>query len=225
VTRLAPASGQKKMHDLWMEFGKVAAAHMLAVASPGPDFAIVLRQSLTFGRRTAIWTSIGIGTAILLHVGYSLLGIGLLLKSSEVWFTALKYAGAAYLTWLGIRALKAKPRAVETGPASPGPEVPSGSGAFVTGFLTNALNPKVTLFFVALFVTVISPETPKIIQLGYGVWMSVTTMAWFSLVSVLFTRDVVRRRFLRHGHWIDRALGLVFIALAFSLALSTVKSR
>ena len=64
------------MHDYWVEFSEVALAHLLAVASPGPDFAIVLKQSLTHGRRTAIWTSLGIGTAILLHVMYSLLGLG-----------------------------------------------------------------------------------------------------------------------------------------------------
>ena len=65
------------MDAYWTEFGKVALAHALAVASPGPDFAIVVKQSLAHGRRTAIATSIGVGTAISLHVGYSLLGLGL----------------------------------------------------------------------------------------------------------------------------------------------------
>ena len=63
------------MDEYKVEFFKVALAHLLAVVSPGPDFAVVLRQSLTHGRRTAIWTSVGVGTAILLHVGYSLLGL------------------------------------------------------------------------------------------------------------------------------------------------------
>ncbi len=83
------------MPDLWREFSQVALAHLLAVASPGPDFALVLRQSLTHGRRTALWTSLGIGTAILLHVTYSLLGLGLLIRSSALWFGVVKYAGAA----------------------------------------------------------------------------------------------------------------------------------
>jgi threonine/homoserine/homoserine lactone efflux protein len=63
------------MHDYWVEFSKVAIAHLLAVASPGPDFALVLKQSLSHGRRVAVCTSLGIGTAILLHVTYSLLGL------------------------------------------------------------------------------------------------------------------------------------------------------
>lgn len=212
------------MDAVWLEFGKVAAAHLLAVASPGPDFAIVVRQSAVHGRPTAVWTSIGIGTAILLHVSYSLLGIGLLIKSSEVWFTCAKYAGAAYLAWLGIRSLRSKARRSEDiqAAATRIGQSPSNRGAFVAGFLTNALNPKATLFFVALFVTVISPETPKLVQLGYGIWMTVVTGAWFTAVSILFTRPAVRRHFLQRGHWIDRALGGLFLGFAASLLLTPV---
>ena len=209
------------MHDLGLEFGKVALAHLLAVASPGPDFAIVLRQSLAHGRRTAVWTSIGVGTAILLHVGYSLLGLGLLIKSSPLWFAVVKYAGAAYIAWLGVQALRARPReaTAESGDADAA-AMPGARAAFMTGFLTNALNPKATLFFVSLFVLVVNPATPKLVQAGYGVWMALATMGWFSLVAVGFTREDVRRKFLRHGHWIDRALGVVFLAFAASLALA-----
>ena len=69
------------MSPYWPEFLKLAIAHMLAVASPGPDFAVVIRQSLAHGRRTAVWTAIGIGCAICLHVTYSMLGLGLVLRA------------------------------------------------------------------------------------------------------------------------------------------------
>ncbi len=210
------------MHDYWFEFSKVALAHLLAVASPGPDFAIVLRQSLRHGRRIAIWTSVGVGTAILLHVAYSLLGIGLILKSSPVVFAAVKSAGVLYMAWLGVQALRTRPRADATMDGTP-ITPPAAGAAWVTGFLTNALNPKVTLFFVALFVTVIDPGTPKWVQTGYGLWMAAATIGWFSFVSVVFTRTAVRATFLRHGHWVDRALGIVFIAFALSLALSSLR--
>ena len=215
------------MHGYWLEFSAVAAMHLIAVASPGPDFAIVLRQSLVFGRRTAILTSIGIGTAILLHVGYSLLGLGLLIQSSPGWFAAVKYAGAAYLAWLGVQSLRAKPRSpadVAGGAGAAGAGgLPTEGAAFATGFLTNALNPKATLFFISLFVMMVSPRTPKLVQAGYGLWMTVVTMAWFVLVSVGFTRADVRRNFLRHGHWIDRVLGAVFLAFAGSLLWTEVR--
>ncbi len=211
------------MHDYWIEFSQVALAHLLAVASPGPDFAIVLKQSLTHGRRTAIWTSLGIGVAILLHVTYSLLGLGLLIRSSPLWFTLVKYAGAAYVAWLGVQALRTKPFEPTAANRGGAPLLPKPHGAFATGFLTNALNPKATLFFISLFVLVVSPATPKLIQAGYGLWMSLATMAWFTFVSVVFTREDVRGKFLRHGHWIDRALGVVFLAFALSLALASVR--
>lgn len=211
------------MHDYWVEFGKVAVAHALAVASPGPDFAIVLKQSIAHGRRTAIWTSLGVGTAILLHVGYSLLGIGLLIRSSEAWFNGVKYVGAAYIAWLGLQALRAQPRAASAAPEGGESNPPSRHGAFATGFLTNALNPKVTLFFISLFVLVVSPRTPKLIQAGYGLWMALVTMGWFSLVSVLFTREDVRGKFLAHGHWIDRALGVVFLGFAAMLVVASAR--
>jgi RhtB (resistance to homoserine/threonine) family protein len=210
------------MQAYWIEFSQVALAHALAVASPGPDFAIVLKQSLAHGRRTAIWTSVGVGTAISLHVGYSLLGLGLLLRSSAVWFDVVKYAGAAYIAWLGVQALRTRPRTAPAANAGHATAPPTAHGAFATGFLTNALNPKVSLFFISLFVLIVSPATPKWVQAAYGLWMVGATMGWFTLVSVFFTREGVRRRFLSHGHWIDRALGVVFLAFATGLIRATL---
>jgi RhtB (resistance to homoserine/threonine) family protein len=210
------------MHDAWVEFAKVAVAHLLAVASPGPDFALVLKQSLTRGRHVAICTSLGIGAAILLHVSYSLLGLGLLLRGSEAWFNAVKYAGAAYIAWLGLQALQAKPRAQGEGGNVSAGERPGSLRAFTSGFLTNVLNPKATLFFISLFALGVSPATPKLVQAGYGLWMASATAAWFCAVSLLFTRPEVRARFWRHGHWIDRVLGVVFLAFAASLVFAKI---
>jgi RhtB (resistance to homoserine/threonine) family protein len=212
------------MHGYWLEFSQVALAHLLAVISPGPDFAVVVKQSLTHGRRIAIWTSIGVGSAILFHLGYSLLGLGLLIRSSPFWFNAVRLAGAGYLGWLGVQGLRAKPRAFallvqeRAAPALAAPR------AFAMGFLTNALNPKATLFFVSLFVLLVSPRTPPLVRAVYGVWMSLATMAWFSLVAVLFTRPAVQRRFHRNAHWVDRVLGLVLLGFAAALLFTSAKS-
>lgn len=210
------------MQHYWLEFAEVVVAHALAVASPGPDFALVLRQSLRHGRRAAIWTSFGIGSGLLLHVAYSLFGIGLLIAGSVAWFTAVKYVGAAYLAWIGVQALRTKPRDEHALAEPRDARTPSAHGAFAAGFLTNALNPKATLFFLALFATVISPGTPMFVQAAYGAWMVMATAGWFCFVAVLFTREAVRRSFLRHGHWVDRALGAVFLGFATSLLLANV---
>ncbi len=216
------------MHGYWAQFLTVAVAHLLAVASPGPDFAMVVRQSLTHGRRAAVWTSIGIGTAILVHVTYALLGIGILLRASHLWFSVMKYLCAAYLAWIGLKSALTRPRQGLAGaPAGAEAELarpaqPAARVAWTTGFLTNVFNPKATLFFIALFAAVIDPATPKLIQVGYGLWMSLTTMAWFVMVSAIFTRDDVRRMFLKGGHWIDRGMGAVLIAIAVALAFASV---
>lgn len=207
------------MDDYWSEFLKVAAAHLLAVASPGPDFAMVMRQSTGYGRRVGIWTSVGVGSGILLHIAYSLCGFALVIRGSEFWFAVLKYAAAGYISWIGVQALMAKPRTT-SGELGEGAPMPGKFSAFRVGFLTNALNPKATLFFLALFATVISPSTPTLVKLGYGVWMSVTTMAWFCLVATVFTAAEVRRKFDLYGHWLNRALGVILLGFAVSIAIS-----
>lgn len=208
------------MNFYWPEFFTVALVHLLAVASPGPDFAVVLRQALCQSRRNALLTAAGIGAGILIHVSYSLLGIGLLIQQSILLFTILKIAGALYLTWLAIQCLKARAGGiyVEAGTSTE----QSGFAALRLGFLTNILNPKATLFFVSLFSVVISPGTTVAVQTGYGLYMALATAAWFSLVAVFFTLPTVRKGFNRFGHWLDRLMGGVLLLLAGQLLFSTV---
>jgi RhtB (resistance to homoserine/threonine) family protein len=208
------------MSEYWPEFLTVALVHFLAVASPGPDFAVMLRQALCQTRRNALLTAFGVGTGILVHVSYSLLGIGLLIQQSLVLFNVLKVIGALYLTWIAIQCLRARAGQVQvdTGDA-PGQ---SGFAAYRLGFLTNTLNPKATLFFVSLFSVVINPGTPVMIQSAYGLYMALATGLWFALVAVFFTLPRVRRAFGRFGHWLDRLMGGVLLLLAGQLLLSTV---
>lgn len=207
--------------NYWPEFLTIVVAHALAVASPGPDFALVLRQSLAHGRRTAIWSSIGIGCGICVHIVYCLLGLGYFLKNSAVALATVQYLGAAYLAFVGVQALGARARTGDVDLTAAGTG-PTSRAAWTTGFLVNVLNPKAALFFISLFPLAVSVHTPKLIQAGYGLWMTVATAAWFCFVSVVFTREDVRRNFLRHGHWIDRALGVVFLGFALSLAFATL---
>ncbi len=204
------------------EFLTIVVAHALAVASPGPDFALVLRQSLAHGRRTALWSSLGIGCGLSIHIGYCILGLGYFLKNSAVALATVKYLGAAYLAWVGVQALRTRARNGDVDLGAGG-TAPTDGAAWTTGFLVNVLNPKAALFFISLFPLAVSVTTPKLVQVGYGVWMTLATVAWFSFVSVVFTREDVRRRFLRHGHWIDRALGVVFIGFAVSLVFAKLR--
>jgi len=203
------------------EFITLAGLHALAVASPGPDFALVLKQSIVHGRATALATSAGVGTGIILHVLYSLLGFGLLVKSSLMAFTVMKMLGAAYLLWIGFHAIRAQARKYEVfAERDSARPVPTRRAAFVTGFMTNATNVKATLFFISVFSVVISPQTPRSVQAGYGAWMALTTAGWFMLVSLFLTQPRIRRAFTRFGHWFERTMGVVLIALGVRLALA-----
>lgn len=208
------------MSDYWAEFATVAIVHLLAVASPGPDFAIMLRQAMTQSRRNALLSATGVGLGILVHVTYSLLGIGLLIQQSLALFTVLKIIGALYLTWIAIQCLKSRAGGIHV--ETQGTKAQSGFAAFRLGFLTNTLNPKATLFFVSLFSVIISPGTPVAVQAGYGVYMALATGLWFSGVAVFFTLPRVRRGFDRFGHWLDRLMGGVLLVLAGQLLFSTV---
>jgi RhtB (resistance to homoserine/threonine) family protein len=204
----------------WAEFLTVALIHLLAVASPGPDFAVVVRESVAHGRKAGTWTAAGVGTAIFLHVGYSLLGIGLIVSQSIVLFNALKWAAAAYLLYIGIKAIRARPAPVASAAVDVAPSQRSARGAFTSGFVTNGLNPKATLFFLSLFTVVINPHTPLWVQAGYGVYLAIATGLWFCMVARLFSQERVRAGFARMGHWFDRAMGGVLIALGLKLALT-----
>ena len=203
----------------WTEFLTVALVHLLAVASPGPDFAIVLRESVSNGRHAGIWTALGVGSGILLHVGYCLLGIGLIVSQSIVLFNLLKWLAAAYLIYIGIRALQARPADPASAELAP-LAARSPRAAFARGFVTNGLNPKATLFFLSLFTLVISPQTPLLVQAGYGLYLALATALWFCAVALLFSQARVRRGFVRLGHWFDRLMGAVLVGLGIKVAFS-----
>jgi RhtB (resistance to homoserine/threonine) family protein len=205
------------------EFLTVALIHLLAVASPGPDFAVVVRESVAHGRRAGTYTAMGVGTAIFLHVGYSLLGIGLIVSQSIVLFNALKWAAAGYLLYIGFKALRAKPASASDAPINIAAGERTARGAFTSGFITNGLNPKATLFFLSLFTVVINPHTPLWVQAGYGVYLAVATGIWFCLVARLFSQARVRAGFARMGHWFDRAMGGVLVALGLKLAFTEIR--
>ncbi len=206
----------------WMEFMTVALVHLLAVASPGPDFAVVVRESVTQGRRTGSWTALGVGCGIFVHVAYSLLGIGLIVSQSIVLFNLFKWLAAGYLLYLGWRALRARPMSLDTADEVDTTSDRSPWQAFVVGFVTNGLNPKATLFFLSLFTVVISADTPLWVQAGYGVYLAGATALWFLLVAWLFSRGRVRAGFARMGHWFDRLTGAVLIGLGVRLAVSEI---
>ncbi|MFJ6935153.1 LysE family transporter [Streptomyces sp. NPDC101132] len=195
----------------------VAVITVLAVISPGADFAMVVRNSYLYGRPTGLFAAAGVGAGVLVHVTYTMLGVGLLIASSTALFTAIKLAGAAYLVYIGVRTFRA--RADLTVDLAAGPGL-TRLGALRGGFLTNVLNPKTTLFVVSTFTQVVGPDTPLWQQSAYGLFMSLAHVAWFSAVALFFSTPALRTRMLRAQKALNRAIGSVLVGLGATLAVA-----
>ena len=202
------------------EFLTIALVHLVAVASPGPDFAVVVRNSVAYGRRIAMYTSIGIGLAILLHVAYSLVGLSVVIATTPWLFTTFSYAAAAYLLYLAFGALRSGPVKQEQAVnAEKKTSQISVKRAVWMGFFTNGLNPKATLFFLSLFTAIISIDTPFSVKLGYGIYLALATGLWFCFLSYLLSTSKVAELIGKKGYWLDRAMGVLLVGLAAKLVL------
>lgn len=200
----------------------VAAIHLLAVMSPGPDFIMTMRNSLFYSRRSGIYSAIGLGLGILVHVTYCLAGIAIIISQSIIIFNILKFAGAAYLLYIGVKSLRAKPNQDINLDEATQQDMTKWQ-AIRSGFITNATNPKATLFFLSLFTLVIQPSTPFAIKAIMGGEMAIATALWFSLIAVLVSHRAIRHRITRFQHYIERLMGGVLIL--FGIKLATTNSH
>lgn len=208
-------------HLYWVEFATIAAVHLLAVASPGPDFAVVMKHSISYGRRAAMYTSVGIGAGILVHVAYSLLGIGILIKTTPWLFNLLTYAAAAYLLYLGYGAIRSSaPKLVNDPLEKNENSLLTDRKAFLIGLVTNGINPKATLFFLSVFAVAVSAQTPNSIKMVYGGYLALATGLWFCFLSYFLSSQKVRTFLQSKGFWFDRLMGAVLILLALKLIIA-----
>ncbi len=211
------------MQGYWTELLTLMAVFGLAVLSPGPDFVVAVRNALSYGRRAGLWTALGFGLGVLVHVTYTLLGLAALIAKSIFAFNIIKYFGAAYLVYMGIKALRSQ--GVSGDPVAQAETTAQAKRlkareALLNGFITNVLNPKACLFFLALFTQIIDPHMPHAIQAVFGFTCAAMVTVWFSIVAFVLTTPRVRGQFLRAAKWIDRSCGAVFIALGLKLALT-----
>ncbi|AYD02801.1 LysE family translocator [Neorhizobium sp. NCHU2750] len=208
------------MHAYLIELISLMAIFSFAIVSPGADLAMVMRQAIMQGRRQAIITSFGIGTSLMFHVTYTILGLGLIISQSVYLFNIVKWLGVAYLIYIGIKALRAGKTEITVAPEASDnqPRKQSALKAFTLGFAANALNPKPVFFFLSIFSTVVSAHTPMAIKFGYGLVMATCLIVWFVGVSTFMTTPRMRAAFSRASKWIDRTSGVVFIALGLKLA-------
>ncbi|MCG7570516.1 LysE family transporter [Pseudoalteromonas sp. CNC9-20] len=197
----------------------IATLATIMAISPGADFVMITRNSLVYGRRAGVYSALGVGLAIWIHVAYSIAGVALLIAQSVVLFTVIKYIGAAYLIYLGYQSLRAKHHiALELAHEAAPSKALSAISALRQGFITNALNPKTTLFFLSIFTQLVSADTPVAIQLVYGLIISLAHLLWFVLVAMFFSHFAFVHALQRYQRLIEKTLGVILMGLGVRVA-------
>ncbi|MCG8295807.1 LysE family translocator [Pseudomonas entomophila] len=199
----------------------VALFTVLAVISPGADFAMVTRSSYAQGRKAGLAAAMGIALGVQVHVLYTVLGIAVVISQSPALFLAMKVVGAGYLVYLGYKSLTNTTRICLDGQASGGQA--SMLAALRTGFMTNALNPKTMLFVVSAYTQVVQPGSPLAVDFAYGAFMSFAHWIWFSLVAVFFSSAGLRKAMIERQVIVDRLIGVALIGLGMAVAVAGVK--
>jgi threonine/homoserine/homoserine lactone efflux protein len=198
-------------------FGAFLLACVALNLTPGLDTFYILARSGREGRAVGFAAALGINAGCVVHTGAAVLGVSAILMTSALAFSALKYLGAAYLVWIGLRMLLSR-TAARTPTATRG----QGAGAaFRQGLLTNVLNPKVALFYLAFLPQFVSAQAghPQLALLVLGVSFIGTGLTW-SLVLALLGGRIHRLLLARPGlgHWMDRLCGTVLLAFGLRLA-------
>jgi RhtB (resistance to homoserine/threonine) family protein len=205
------------------------AAGLLLNFTPGPDVLYIVNNALRFGARAGVVAALGINAGCFVHIAAAAVGVSALLAASTTAFAVLKWVGAAYLLWIGVRLLVSRSTPQRWGSLrSPQPyEQPTLWQVFRGGFLTNALNPKVAIFFLAFVPQFIAPATQHkaLAFLALGALFNINSVAvnagWALAAAWMAGRAAVQRGM----HWLDRAAGAMFIAFGLRLALSDNPSR
>ncbi|MCO2077716.1 LysE family translocator, partial [Pseudomonas aeruginosa] len=167
----------------------LAAVFAVALVSPGPDVALVVRTSLHQGRRAGLASALGLACGILLHTTLVLTGVSLLLSRTPVLFAILQALGALYLAWLGVGALRAWLRRGDGQPGRlDGALPPSPLGPWLRGVATNLLNPKALVFFIALLGSLIPAQMSLGGKLAVAALLFGMGACWFGLLSLTLTR-------------------------------------
>jgi RhtB (resistance to homoserine/threonine) family protein len=205
------------------------AAGWLLNLTPGPDVLYIVTASLRAGVRAGFVAALGITAGCFIHVFAAALGLSALMAASATAFAVLKYIGAAYLLWIGVKILMAKAPEHESDLMAQGDiaDTRSRRQIFWGAFLTNVLNPKVAIFFLAFVPQFIAPDAADkaIAFLALGVIFNLNALpvnfGWAAAAAWMARRNSVQRSM----HWLDRAAACMFIGFGLKLALADNPSR
>jgi len=197
----------------------ILGINFLGLISPGPDFMMVIRNSVTYSRRVGFWTALGFSLGVCVHIAYNLFGLAVIISQSIILFNVVKFFGAGYLIFIGLKSFKQKEVDLTVEGIEKQKDL-SPAKAIWVGFLTNVLNPKATLFFMSMFAMVIGTDVPYGVVAAVSIGMLVSTVLWFSFVAFFMNITPVRRVFARVQKHVNRVFGAVLVGLGIKVALS-----
>ena len=205
------------IHSLWL----FVISGLLLNITPGPDTAYIVGRSVQIGWRGGAAAALGISVGCLAHVFAAAIGLSALLAASSVAFTAVKWIGAAYLIYMGVRMLLSRP-ASANGATANAPRLLSLRQVFWQGALTNALNPKVALFFLAFLPQFVDAAAPgkAVAFIVLGLIFIGTGTLWNLGMAAFAAKAAGRiRQSGRALLWLNRALGAMFVAMGVRVAM------
>lgn len=198
------------------ELISVSVIAIFMVISPGADFVMVTRNSIFYSRSAGLYSALGISLAIWIHVAYSIAGLAVIISNSILLFSIIKYLGAAYLIYIGWKTFQSHSK-LEISEKNKNTNL-SGVSAFKVGFITNALNPKTTIFFLSIFTQVVNPDTPIMLQILYGAIISFAHLLWFSAVAIFLTQPIFLKRFNEYKDKIEKVVGVMLMGFGLKVA-------
>ena len=193
----------------------IAIITLLAVISPGADFALVSRNSYLYGRKQGIYTAYGIACAVWIHISYSVLGLSFLKHYIPNLLHIIQYIGALYLMYIGYKTFTQQQISDHATHTLLRPRQ-----AFIQGFLGNSLNPETTLFVMSIFAQLLRGNHGLTHLIGYGMFISASHLLWFLLISLFCSTPVIRNKILRKQVSINRVIGTVLATLGLCLFLT-----
>lgn len=191
------------------------------IMTPGIDTVFVLNKSMGQGKTSGAYATLGVNAGVLAHTLFAALGLSVIVANSTTVFTLIKFAGAAYLIYLGVLKLKYNQSMFATDAAEK--RKTNAKANFISGFATNALNPKVALFFLAFFPQFINPEQMEnpIPFLVLGLTYALIGTLWFLILTFFagrFSTKITANE--KAGPWLNKFSGVVFILMGLKIVLT-----
>jgi threonine/homoserine/homoserine lactone efflux protein len=207
------------------QFFNLFLLNLMNLTSPGPETALMIHNSSYYSRKVGFYTGLGIVASTIIHKTYSFLGFGAFISKSPILFNSIKYAGGAYLVYLGIKMLFSPKKLVnanEDNEYITHLKRMTPKKAFRMGFMIDILCPSASLVFISIVAATVAPETPLSIQFIYGGLLVLSSFTWYTLQSLVFSQSIVKKVLDKSGVWLNRLMGAYMLYFAFKLMMRTL---